>query len=372
MVNYKLAVIPGDGIGKEVIREGIKLLKKLEEQFSLNFELIDIPGGGEYYLETGKEWPDGSFEICRDDVDSILLGAVGWPGADLPDGNIAGAGIIFGLRFGLDLYANVRPTKLYPGIKHSIHGESKQVWTKVDLVTVRENTEGLYTPIRGSLRRGGIEELAIDTMVTTEKGTRRIVEYAFELSKRRNGALVDGKHRVTCVDKSNVLQGSRMFRNIYDDVAKSHPTVEKDYAYIDAYLQWLIRTPEWFDVTVAENMFGDISSDVAAVLSGSLGMAASGNIGDTHSFFEPVHGSAPKHAGKDKANPIATFASITMMLDHLGRKNNDNALLAASKSVDKAIEDIIQEATYLTYDLGGNASTSQVGDYLVSKINKSD
>ncbi|MHA2030516.1 MAG: isocitrate/isopropylmalate family dehydrogenase, partial [Candidatus Kariarchaeaceae archaeon] len=204
--SYKIAVIPGDGIGKEVTPQAVKVLEKIGSDFSINFDFINIDGGGQYYLETGREWDEGSFEICRDEADAILLGAVGWPGADLPDGNIAGAGIVFGLRFGLDLYANVRPTKLYPGVLHKIHGESKQVWQpgKVDLVTVRENTEGLYAPIRGSLKRGGLEEVAIDTKITTYKGSKRIMEYAFKLADKRNGAPKDGKKRLTCVDKANV------------------------------------------------------------------------------------------------------------------------------------------------------------------------
>lgn len=364
---YKIAVIPGDGIGKEVIPEAVKSLQKIEELYSLNFEYINIDAGAQYYLDHGIEWEDGSFETCSKSH-AILLGAVGWPGASLPDGNIAGAGIVFGLRFGLDLYANVRPTKLYPGVLHKIHDENKRVWDKVDLVTVRENTEGLYAPIRGSLRRGGQEEVAIDNNIITAKGAKRVIEYAFKLSERRNGALKDGKKRLTCVDKANVLQGSRLFRSIYNEVATKHPTIEKDYAYIDAYLQWLVRTPDYFDVVVTSNMFGDISSDLAAVLGGSLGMAASGNIGDKHALFEPIHGSAPKHAGKNEANPLASIASVGMMLDYLGRKYKDNKALLASQSIESSIEELVKEGKTLTYDLGGKSSCSQVGNALIKKI----
>ena len=371
MDKFKIAVISGDGIGKEVIRESIRVIKKIEEEFSVNFELIDIQGGGEFYQSSGKEWEDGSFEICRDEADAILLGAVGWPEANLPDGNIAGAGIVFGLRFGLDLYANVRPTKLYEGITHKIHGKSKRVWDSVDLVTVRENTEGLYTPIRGSLIRGGSEELAIDTSVTTYKGAQRVIDFGFELAGRRDGALKDGKKRVTCVDKANVLQGSRLFRSVYNSVAMRYPDIETDYAYIDAYLQWLIRDPDYFDVIVTDNMFGDISSDMAAVLGGSLGMAPSANIGDNHALFEPIHGSAPKHAGKDKANPMAAILSTSMMMDFLGRKFNKDNLVKAGIEIDKAVQQTILEGKTLTYDLGGKARCSEVSDVIISKITNS-
>lgn len=364
---YKIAVIPGDGIGKEVTPAAVGVLEQISSKYSIDFEFINIEGGGQYYLKTGKEWDDGSFEICRDEVDAILLGAVGWPGADLPDGNIAGAGIVFGLRFGLDLYANVRPTKLYPGILHKIHGESKQVWLpgKVDLVTVRENTEGLYAPIRGSLRRGGLEEVAIDTKITTYKGSKRIMEYAFNLTDKRNGAPKDGKKRLTCVDKANVLQGSRLFRSVYNEVSVNYPNVEKDYAYIDAFLQWLVRDPDYFDVVVAGNMFGDIASDLAAVMGGSLGLAPSGNIGENHGLFEPVHGSAPKHFGQDKANPLATVSSAAMMLDYLGEKFNDSNLIEAKVAMENSIKQLISERKVLTYDLGGSAKCSQVGEELV-------
>lgn len=354
-----------------MIRESIKVVKKIEEVYSIDFELIDIQGGGEYYLFTGKEWEDGSFEICRDEADAILLGAVGWPEANLPDGNIAGAGIVFGLRFGLDLYANVRPTKLYEGITHKIHGQSRRVWEQVDLVTVRENTEGLYTPIRGSLIRGGSEELAIDTSVTTHKGAQRVIEFGFEISSHRDGALKDGKKRVTCVDKANVLQGSRLFRSVFDTVAERYGHIEKDYAYIDAYLQWLIRDPDYFDVIVTDNMFGDISSDMAAVLGGSLGMAPSANIGDNHALFEPIHGSAPKHAGKDKANPMGAILSTSMMMDYLGRKYNNEKLVKAGVEIETAVKDTITEGKFLTYDLGGNTRCSEVGNAITRKITNS-
>jgi len=372
--SYKIVVLPGDGIGRDVTPEGVKALEAASEIYDINFEFEEFACGGQYFLETGREWDEGAFDACKD-ADAIFLGAVGWPGANLPDGNIAGAGIIFGLRFGLDLYANVRPTKLYPGIKHKVHDERKLVWQpgKVDLITVRENTEGLYSPLRGRLSRGGISELAVDSRVITRKGSERVIEYAFKLAERRErGSPKDGVKRVTCVDKANVLEGCRLFRSIYKEIAERHPSIQQDFAYIDAYTQWLVRTPDWFNVSVTTNMLGDIASDLSAVLGGSLGMAPSGNIGDKHAFFEPVHGSAPKHAGKDKANPMAMILSGSMLLDYLGDKFNDSRAVEAGKALEKAVEKVVLDGKTLTYDLGGTSRCSEVGSAVASVIRNSE
>lgn len=363
-------LLPGDGVGREVILEAEKTLQAVTEHHGVDFDTQSFPCGGQYYLETGQEWPEEALPTCRDWSDSILLGAVGWPGASLPSGDIAGAGIVFGLRFGLDLYANVRPCRLHEGIPHKIHGKHKQVWKPglVDMVLVRENTEGSYTPTRGTLSRGGIDEVAIDSRVITRKGAERVSRYAFEIAERRNGAPGDGKKRVTCIDKSNVRAGCRLFRAVFDEVAEDYPAIEPDHAYVDAFTQWLVRNPEHFDVGVAPNMLGDIVTDLAAVLQGGMGMAASGNIGDKHAMFEPVHGSAPKHAGQGKANPLAMIDSVRLMLDHLGHKHNDERALEASRSIEAAIAAVAKKGAPLTYDLGGDANTSTVGDAIVQEI----
>lgn len=366
---YRLVLLPGDGVGAEVMREAVKVLKAVEDSFGLAFDEVSYPAGGAYYKETGDEWPQEAFESCRT-ADAILLGAVGLPGANLPNGDVAGVGVVFGLRFGLDLYANVRPTKLYPNVRHKVHDAYKQVWEpgKVDFVIVRENTEGLYTPTRGFLTRGGIEELAVDSRIITRKGSERVIRFAFELAKQRKGAPADGLHRVTCVDKSNVTAGCRLFRRIYDEVAAQHPDVQKDYAYIDAFQQWLLRSPESYDVAVTTNVFGDIATDLAAVLQGGMGMAAGGNIGDAHGMFEPIHGSAPKHAGKDEVNPIAMVLATQMMLDWLGRRKGDGALQAAAAAIEASIARHLAEGKALTYDLGGTAKCSQVGTAIADRI----
>jgi len=370
MTTYKIVVLPGDGIGKDVIQEAMKVLEAVEEVYSVSFERETFPCGGEYYLETGKEWPEEAFDVCKNKADAILLGGIGHPDAVLPNGDLAGTEVVFGLRFGLDLYANVRPTKLLPNVRHKISNEFKEVWEqgKVNFVCVRENTEGCYTPIRGYLERGGSKELAVDGRTITRKGSERIVKFAFEMCKRRNGAPSDGKRRVTCVDKSNVLAGCRLFREVYNEVAEVYPDIEKDYAFIDAFTQWIIRNPEWYDVVVLPNMFGDIATDLASVLEGGMGMAAGGNIGDDHAMFEPIHGSAPKHAGKDKANPMAAIGATKMMLDWVGLKHNDQNLSAAAEKVEEAVVAILNEGRTLTYDLGGDAKCSEVGTAIAEKI----
>ena len=368
---FKIVLLAGDGVGPEVVREGVKVLKAVGTAYGLSFDLVPFPCGGQHYLDTGEEWPDGAFESCKA-ADAILLGAVGLPEAILPNGEVAGVGVVFGLRFGLDLYANVRPTKLYPNVRHKIHDAFKQVWEpgKVDFVIVRENTEGLYTPTRGFLDRGGVKELAVDSRVITRKGAERVIRFAFELSKQRNGAPSDQKRRVTCVDKSNVTAGCKLFRQVYDEVAARYPTIQRDYAYIDAFQQWLLRSPEAYDVAVTTNVFGDIATDLAAVLQGGLGMSAGGNIGDEHAMFEPIHGSAPKHAGKDEVNPIAMILAVQMMLDWLGRRKRDKTLREAATAVERATEGVLKTGKTLTYDLGGTAKCSELGTAVAGAVSR--
>src|SRR3989449_2018447 len=226
---FKIVVLAGDGVGPEVVREGVKVLKAVGTVYGLSFDLVPFPCGGQHYLDTGEEWPDGAFESCKA-ADAILLGAVGLPEAVLPNGEIAGVSVVFGLRFGLDLYANVRPTKLYPNVRHKIHDAFKQVWEpgKVDFVIVRENTEGLYTPTRGRMDRGGGQELAVDSRVITRKGAERVIRFAFELSKQRNGAPSDQTRRARRVDQSKVTAGGERFPPDYHRVAPPPPASPKD------------------------------------------------------------------------------------------------------------------------------------------------
>lgn len=366
----EIAVYAGDGTGPEVIREGEKVLAALGENGRAAWHLTDYPGGAQYYQKTGREWePEG--EEAAERADAILLGAVGWPGVSLPDGNIAGAALVLGMRSKLDLYANVRPCRLYPGVVHRISGEYRQVWSpeKVDMVLVRENTEDLYAPLHGRLSRGGDTEVAVDTRLITRKGAERVIRRAFEIAMRRSRGAPEDRHlRLTCVDKSNVMEGCRFFRETYDRVALDFPTIDRDYAYVDAFTQWLVRNPEHFDVVVATNMMGDIITDLASVLQGGMGFAAGGNIGDRHAMFEPVHGSAPKYAGKNQVNPFATFFAVEMMLRYLGDKRSDPGLLAQADRLERAIASVLAVGTARTYDQGGTTTTSEAGDRVAAAL----
>ncbi len=370
MANARIVSLPGDGVGKEVIAAAHAVLSAAEERHGFHLDVRHVECGAQYYSKSGHEWEEGGLAACGE-ADAVLLGAVGWPGVSLPDGNIAGWNVIFGLRLGLDLYANVRPCRLYEGVPHKVSERFTQVWDpkNVEMMFFRENTEGSYTPTRGSLKRGGIEELAIDSRVITRKGATRIAERAFEAAESRAQARQAAgrthpsgeKHaKVTCVDKSNVRAGCRLFRACYDEVAATHPKVTRDYSYVDAFTQSLVRNPEWYDVVVAPNMLGDIVTDLAAVLQGGMGMAASGNIGDKHAMFEPVHGSAPKHAGKDVINPYAAILTAGMMLEHVGKKRSDKRLLSGAASVEAAVADCLKRRIF-TYDLGGKHKCSEVG-----------
>ena len=386
MSDNRIAILPGDGTGREVAIEAMRILDTVQAHTNHGFEQVVIPCGGQHYKETGEEWAEGSFAFCRDEADAIYLGAIGHPGTTLPNGDLAGGSVILGMRSGLDLYANVRPIKLYEGVPHKVHGRFTQIWEPglVDMTILRENTEGLYHSL---LRRSadrvmgreeytppemtfpGLEgEVAYDPRPISAAGTERLVRMGFDIAQTRNGAPVDGVKRVSCIDKSNVTRGCQLFRRVFDKVATSYPGIETDHGYIDAFMQWLTRTPEYYDVVVSSNMFGDIATDLGAVLQGGMGMAASGNIGDKHAFFEPVHGSAPKHAGQNKVNPIASINSIQMMLDWLGRKSGEDELIQIAKLIDESVADHLRVGKSLTYDLGGSASCSAVGESIANTL----
>ncbi|HXQ79186.1 MAG: isocitrate/isopropylmalate dehydrogenase family protein [Thermoplasmata archaeon] len=367
---YEIAVYPGDGTGPEVIREGCRVLDALAQGGPAPWHCTEFPGGGQYFLRTGREWEPEAKAASRS-ADAILVGAVGWPGATLPNGDLAGRALVLGLREGLDLYANVRPCKLYPGVQHRISGEYREVWApkNVDMVIVRENTEDLYTPARGRLRRAEETEVAIDTRIITRKGSERVVRYAFELARARSrGAPEDGARRVTCVDKSNVMEGCRFFRETFDRVGAEYPEIERDYAYVDAFAQWLVRNPEHYNVVVATNMMGDIITDLAAVLQGGMGFASGGNIGTDHGMFEPVHGSAPKYAGKNQVNPFATFFAVEQMLRWLASRHTDPRLLGQADRLERVLARTLADGRTRTYDQGGTKTTSEAGDAVIAGI----
>ena len=362
--SYYIVALPGDGIGPEVLSCALNVLKTAGHMLQIDFQIEEIPCGGHYYAEHEMEWPEGSFEKCEK-ADAILLGAVGHevdgktvftkPGKPYPEPQLAGFAQVILNRQKLNLYANVRPVKLYPGVKHKIHGELKQVWEagKVDYVVIRENTEDAYTGETNAIADGKVTPIRI-----TRQATERVVRYAFNLARRRNR-----QHKVTCVDKSNIIGAHRFFRDVFREVGQSEfPDLKLDYAYVDAFCQWQIRNPEWYDVVVGPNLVGDIISDNGATTAGGLGLAVGGNIGDEHGMFEPIHGSAPKHAGKDRANPLAAILAAQMMLDWLGTRHDDERLQRAAEMVEEAVVALLSEGETLTYDLIGEEKASRCSE----------
>lgn len=374
--SIKIVLLPGDGIGIEVMDAGKKVLERVLKSVDMQPQYDEIPCGGAYYLEHGVDWPAGSLERCKA-ADVVLLGAVGWPDPSgngpvtMANGKMAGYSPVIGNRLELELYANVRPVKLFKGIKHKIHGEHRQVWSpdKVDMVFVRENTEGLYTGIGGRAGPVGKHVVATDTRLVTRLASERVIRHAFELARKRaKGAPSDGRMRVTALVKDNVLEGCRFFRDVFFEVAAEYPDVEAETAIIDAFTQWLVQRPEWYDVVVATNMFGDIVTDLASVLQGGMGMAVGCNIGKDHAMFEPIHGSAPKHAGKNRANPIAMILAVKEALAWHAERTANAALAAAADTLEEAVGDVVAAGAPLTYDLVGEkaaAGTSEVADGVV-------
>ncbi len=374
-----IVLLPGDGIGTEVMDQGRRVLNAALEAAGLTANLKEIPCGGQYYLEHGVDWPEGSYDVCRA-ADIVFLGAVGWPDPEgegpviMTDGNMAGYSPVIGTRRVLELYANVRPVKLFPGVFHKIHGQHAQVWepAKVDMMFVRENTEGLYTGIGGKVANSGRAVVATDTRIITRENSERVIRYAFELCRRRNkGAPSDGKLRVTAVVKDNVLEGCRFFRDIFFEIATEYPEIEAETAIVDAFTQWLIQRPEWYDVVVTTNMFGDIVTDLASVLQGGMGMAVGCNVGDDNAMFEPIHGSAPKHAGKDRANPLAMILAIKEGLEWYGARVGHAGLARAGVAIERSIIDLLEARETLTYDLVGEeaaSTTTEVGTALLERF----
>lgn len=357
---YVIALLPGDGVGVEVVAHACRVLEALAEQDGLALDFDEIPGGAQYFLAHGRDWPQNAERRCAE-ADAIILGAVGWPvpegrgTAMRPDGKMAGWSAIVGNRIGLDLYANIRPVKLLPGVRHLISGTHKQVWEpeNVDMVFIRENTEDLYAGAGGTLAPGGNAQVAIDTRIITRRATERIIRLAFDTAMKPDRSRADGVRRVTCVVKDNILYGCRLFVQILEELGAHYPEVEREVVLVDAFTQWLIRQPEHYDVVVAPNMFGDIITELASALQGGMGMSVGCNIGDRHGMFEPIHGSAPKHVGRDRVNPMATVLAAAEALKWLGGQRSDGALVSAGERIDAAVREVVRRGETLTYDLVG-------------------
>lgn len=320
---FKIGVIPGDGTGPEVVAEGLKVLQALGRRSKLVFEFKEFPLGGDAYLKRGMLLPGHVIEELQD-MDAIYLGAIGHP--DVPPG-ILEREVLLKLRFELDLYINLRPVVLYPGVQTPLREKGPE---HIDFLVVRENTEGLYAGGGGFFKRGTPDEVAIQESVNTRKGVERCIRYAFELCRRRNGR----KHLTLC-GKTNVLvYESDLWSRVFQEMGASYPDIEKSYQHVDALCMWMIKNPESFDVIVTNNMFGDIVTDVGAIIQGGLGVAAGGNINpEGTAMFEPIGGSAPKYTGLNKINPMAAIAAAQMMVDHLGEKEAAGRLLEAIKAV---------------------------------------
>ncbi len=361
MGDYRIAVLPGDGIGPEVTKEALKVLRAVETVFpDLGFEFEEHRVGARCYLETGNDLPPETLEACKG-ADAILFGAAGLPDVRCPDGTEIMPQLT--LRFVFDLYAGVRPIKRYQGVPPVLSGDPP-----IDYVIVRENTEGLYAARGGGVLLG--RELAVDSMIITRKGAERVIRWAFELSKKRSRALECGGRRVHCVDKANVLRSMSFFREVFDQVALGFPGILADHAYVDAMALFLVQKPERFDVLVMENMFGDILSDLAAGTIGGMGLAPSADIGDRYGLFQASHGSAPDIAGTGRANPVAQILSAGLMLAWLGERKSDSAAAKAGEVIERAVARVLAHPRYHTVDIGGNASTEIVGEAVATEISR--
>lgn len=353
MNQYKIAVLPGDGVGTEVIPAARKVLDTLGRKHGFALQYRDLDWGSDYYFRHGRMMPADGLDQLRKH-DAILLGAVGHP--EIPD-NVTLNGLLLPIRRTFDQFANVRPAYLYPGVASPLAGKAGG---SIDMIIVRENTEGEYAQIGGFSHEGHSDELAVQTSVFTRFGCERVIRFAFELAEKRNR-----KRRVTSITKSNA-QGYSMvlWDRVFRKVASEFPTVETESLLVDAAAMNFIRRPESFDVVVASNLFGDILSDISAIIVGSIGMAASANIDPTRqnpSMFEPVHGSAPDIAGKGIVNPLATVLCAGMMLEHLGETK-------AAAEAESAVAAVLAEGKVRPPDLGGASSTAEVTDALVQSI----
>ncbi|MCU0539666.1 MAG: 3-isopropylmalate dehydrogenase [Desulfobacterales bacterium] len=349
--SYRIAVIPGDGTGPEVIREAVKALKAAETRDRLRLDLHPYDLGGERYLKTGEILPESVLaELAR--MDAILLGAIGHP--EVPPGLLE-KGLLLELRFRLDQYINLRPVVLYPGVATPLKDKGPE---EIDFVVVRENTEGLYTGGGGFLRKGTAYEVAIQESINTRSGVERCVRYAFEFCRRRNR-----RKKLTLCGKTNVLTYAfDLWERVFRLVAAEYPDITTDYGHVDAVSMWMIKNPEWFDVIVTDNMFGDIISDIGAIIQGGLGIAAGGNINpEGVSMFEPIGGSAPKYTGQNVINPLAAIGAAAMMLDHLGEP-------AAAARIEKAVRKVVAEDIRSLASGKMGRSTTEVGDLVADAV----
>ncbi len=350
---YEIAVVPGDGTGPEVVAEGLKVLDAVAAKFDFTCHVTTYDIGGAHYLATGETISDEQLDSLAQ-KDAIFLGAIGHP--DVKPG-ILEKGILLKTRFALDQYINLRPVKLYEGVYTPI---KEKLPEHIDFVVVRENTEGLYAGAGGFLKYGTADEVAIQESINTRKGVERCIRYAFEYCNTRNKA-----RKITLCGKTNVLTYAfDLWERTFYQVAEEYPDIDADYAHVDALCMWMVKNPEWFDVIVTDNMFGDIITDLGAMIQGGMGIAAGANINPAGvSMFEPIGGSAPKYTGQQKINPIAAISAVQLMLDTIGEKK---AALSVEAGVAKVLHEDIKDVA--AGQMG--CSTSEIGDLVVDYIDK--
>lgn len=357
---FKIAVMPGDGIGTEVMDACITVMNAVTGKVGgPGLDLQHVPGGAAYYQEHGTDLPDESFETARS-ADAILFGAMGLPDVRKVDGTEINPQL--DLRFGLELYAGVRPVRVLPGAPTPLGDPRAQ---DIDLVLIRENTEGLFADIRKPRTESTFQ--AEDRCLITRKGSERVIDYAFKLAASRPRHRTDAR-RVTCVDKANVLHSMAFFRSIFDEIKERYPEIEADYGYVDAMALNLVKRPWDYDVMVMENLLGDILSDLTAGIVGGLGMAPSGDIGDEHGLFQPSHGSAPDIAGKGLANPVAMFLSASMMFTWLGTRHEEQQCLEAGTLLEKAVADAFATGNLRPAEFGGPHGTADITKAVLNEI----
>jgi 3-isopropylmalate dehydrogenase len=345
-------VIAGDGIGPEVVREGLRVLERVAAVHGFRISPTLYPFGAEHYLKTREIFPESAFNEVRGH-DAILLGAIGDPRIEV---GLLEFGIIAKLRFELDLYVNLRPVKLYAEHLCPLKDTKPE---DVDFIVVRENTEDAYAGMRGFFKRGTADEVATQEIIFTRKGVERAVRYAFELARKRNRA-----KKLTLIDKANAVRAMDLWTRTFAEVGAEYPDIEREHNYIDAACMYVVKNPEWFDTVVTSNMFGDIFTDLSAMIQGGLGVAASGNIHPGRvSLFEPIHGSAPKYANQNVANPIATIMAIAMMLEYLGEPR-------AARHIEDSVAGLLQSKRLPSLGTDSGLSTTQIGDLVIGAMEK--
>ena len=349
---YKIAVLGGDGTGPEVVREGLKVLDAAQAKFGFKLNLEHYDLGGERYMSTGDILPDSVLAELRG-FDAIYLGAIGHP--DVAPG-ILEKGLLLRLRFELDQYINLRPVKLFPGVWTPLKDKGPE---QIDFVVVRENTEGIYAGVGGVFKKGTPDEVAMQVDLNTRKGVERCIRYAYELTQKR----ASEKKKLTLCAKTNVLTYAHdLWARCFSEVGKEFPQVRQDYSHVDALVMWMVKSPEVFDVIVTNNLFGDIITDLGAMIQGGLGIAAGGNLNPKGvSMFEPIGGSAPKYAGQGVINPMAAIVALGMLLEHLGEQG-------AADKVEGAVQVVTQSKLKSLAAGKMGYSTSGVGDLVVQAL----